>query len=79
MRHLSNMRGSLGFSENEIMATATFSDEERKQDAAVLYSNHSGLIEQHKSIFEKLWSIATPGERKIKEIEEENHAARKKA
>lgn len=79
MRHLSNMRGSLGFSESELMTTATFSDQEKKQNAAVLYSSHKGLIEQHKAIFEKLWGIAIPAELRVKELDADKEVPRNHA
>jgi CheY-like chemotaxis protein len=72
VRHLSNLKGSFGLNEKELMTTATFNDKESSQQAAMLYSNHSGLVEQHKAIFEKLWNGATPASLKIEEIERQD-------
>jgi DNA-binding NarL/FixJ family response regulator len=71
VRHLSNMKGSLGFSEKEFMTTATFSDDQTKREVVMLYGNYPGFVEQHRAMFETLWNIATPALQKMKEIEQD--------
>ncbi|MFI5420676.1 MAG: hypothetical protein ACHQ1H_06880, partial [Nitrososphaerales archaeon] len=55
--------------EKELMSTATFDDNESKREASMLHSTYSGVVMQHRSIFETLWNGAIPAADIINEIE----------
>lgn len=68
LRHLDNIRGNFGVSDDEYMAIATI--EKEKPITHVIYSNAEQIVLQHQYLFETLWDKAVPAEQKIKEIEE---------
>jgi signal transduction histidine kinase len=68
LRHLDNIRGNFGVSDDEYMAIATI--EKEKPITHVIYSNAEQIVRQHQYLFETLWNKAVPAEQKIKEIEE---------
>jgi signal transduction histidine kinase len=68
LRHLDNIRGNFGVSDDEYMAIATI--EKEKPITHVIYSNAEQIVRQHQYLFETLWDKAVPAEQKIREIEE---------
>ncbi|HEX2170403.1 MAG TPA: HAMP domain-containing sensor histidine kinase, partial [Nitrososphaera sp.] len=68
LRHLDNIRGNFGVSDDEYMAIATI--EKEKPITHVIYSNAEQIVRQHQYLFETLWDKAVPAEQKIKEIKE---------
>jgi two-component system sensor histidine kinase VicK len=62
------LKGGLAVSETEMMATTVL--QEAKPLTEVIYSNAQGFVQQGQYIFDALWNIAVPAEKKIKEIEE---------
>ncbi|MDQ5877111.1 MAG: hypothetical protein M3288_09730, partial [Thermoproteota archaeon] len=68
LRHLDNIRGNFGVSDDEYMAIATI--EKEKPITHVIYSNAEQIVLQHQYLFETLWNKAVPAEQKIREIEE---------
>ncbi len=68
LRHLDNIRGNFGVSDDEYMAIATI--EKEKPITHVIYSNAEQIVRQHQYLFETLWDKAIPAEQKIREIEE---------
>ncbi|HYP42964.1 MAG TPA: hypothetical protein VEQ18_02980, partial [Candidatus Nitrosocosmicus sp.] len=69
LRHTPAVKGNMAVSETEYVATAQL-EGEAKPVTQTIYSNAKAIIEQHKYFFENLWSIATPAELKIIELEE---------
>ena len=68
LRHLDGVRGGIAVSESEYMATTVL--HEAKPLTQVFYSNVNEVVEQGQYIFDTLWNVAIPAERKIREIEE---------
>ncbi|MGN6624492.1 MAG: histidine kinase dimerization/phospho-acceptor domain-containing protein, partial [Candidatus Nitrosocosmicus sp.] len=68
LRHLDNAKGGMAVNESEYIATAHL--KEAKPVSHLIYSNVKEIVEQQQLVFESLWSRSTPGEHKIKEIEE---------
>jgi signal transduction histidine kinase len=68
LRHLDGVKGGIAVSETEYMATTIL--EEAKPLTQVIYSNVRQVVEQGQYIFDTLWNMAIPAERKIREIEE---------
>lgn len=68
LRHLDGVRGGMAVSESEYMATTVL--HEAKPLTQVFYSNVNEVVEQGQYIFDTLWNVAIPAERKIREIEE---------
>jgi signal transduction histidine kinase len=68
LRHAPAVKGNMAVSETEYVATAEI-EGEAKPVTQTIYSNAKAIIEQHRYFFENLWSIATPAEIKIMEIE----------
>jgi two-component system, OmpR family, sensor histidine kinase VicK len=68
LRHLDGVKGGIAVSETEYMATTIL--EEAKPLTQVIYSNVREVVEQGQYIFDTLWNMAIPAERKIREIEE---------
>jgi two-component system sensor histidine kinase VicK len=68
LRHLDNIQGNFGVSDDEYMAIATI--EKEKPITHVIYSNAEQIVRQHQYLFETLWDKAVPAEQKIREIEE---------
>ncbi|MFI5421482.1 MAG: response regulator [Nitrososphaerales archaeon] len=66
LRHLSGIVG--GFAVNDTEFDAKMS-KDSGSDMESMYSNYPEFVEQHKSIFNTLWSIAIPVSTRIKEIE----------
>jgi signal transduction histidine kinase len=68
LRHAQAVKGNMAVSETEYVATAEI-EGEAKPVTQTIYSNAKAIIDQHKYFFENLWSIATPAELKIMEME----------
>ena len=68
LRHLSGVKGGLGVSETQYVATTAL--EEAKLLTQVIFSSVKELVGQGQYIFDTLWNAAVPAEQKIKEIEE---------
>jgi CheY-like chemotaxis protein len=66
LRHLSGIVG--GFAVNDTEFDAKMS-RNSGSDMESMYSNYPEFVEQHKSIFNTLWSIAMPASTRIREIE----------
>jgi two-component system sensor histidine kinase VicK len=68
LRHLDGIEGNFAVSETDYMATSIMQKD--KPIPKVIYSNVEEIVKQHQYFFETLWKKATPGEQKIKEIEQ---------
>jgi two-component system sensor histidine kinase VicK len=68
LRHLDGVRGGIAINDSEYMATTVL--QEAKPLTQVIYSNVKEVVEQGQYIFDTLWNVAIPAERKIREIEE---------
>jgi signal transduction histidine kinase len=68
LRHLDGVRGGVAVSESEYMATTVL--QEAKPLTQVIYSNVREVVEQGQYIFDTLWNVAIPAQKKIREIEE---------
>src|ERR687891_367317 len=68
LRHLDGVKGGIAVSETEYMATTIL--EEAKPLTQGIYSHGREVEEQGQYIFDTLWNMAIPAERKIREIEE---------
>src|ERR687889_1166745 len=68
LRHLDAVKGGIAISETEYMATTVL--KEAKPLTQIIYSNVREVVEQGQYIFDTLWNMAIPAERKIREIEE---------
>ncbi|MFI5420262.1 MAG: response regulator [Nitrososphaerales archaeon] len=71
IRHLPNLKGAFMLNEKECMTTALEENPKINQSYTVICTNYTNFVEQHKSIFDSLWNIATPASARMKEIEEE--------
>ena len=69
LRHLSGIVG--GFAVNDTEFDAKMS-KNSGSDLQSMYSSYPEFVEQHKSIFNTLWSIAIPASTRIREIELED-------
>jgi len=69
LRHLDAVRGNFMVSEKEYLAPSTPQDKTRTA-SQLFYSNFRDIVEQHRYLFDVLWSKAMPAEQKIREIEE---------
>ena len=70
IRHLPNMKGAFGINDSEFLSAASNIDPQSEKGYAAIYSSHAEFVEQHKTIFDSLWNIATPVHTRLKEIEE---------
>jgi two-component system, OmpR family, sensor histidine kinase VicK len=68
LRHLDGVRGNFAVSESEYIAVARL--QEAQLVPQVIYSSVKDIVEQHRYIFETLWTQAVSAEQKITEIEE---------
>jgi two-component system, OmpR family, sensor histidine kinase VicK len=68
LRHLDGVKGGIAINESEYMATTVL--QEAKPLTQVIYSNVKEVVEQGQYIFDTLWNMAVPAEKKIREIEE---------
>jgi two-component system, OmpR family, sensor histidine kinase VicK len=68
LRHLDGVKGGIAINDSEYMATTVL--QEAKPLTQVIYSNVKEVVEQGQYIFDTLWNVAIPAERKIREIEE---------
>jgi len=68
LRHLDGVKGGIAINESEYMATTVL--QEAKPLTQVIYSNVREVVEQGQYIFDTLWNLAVPAEKKIREIEE---------
>jgi nitrogen-specific signal transduction histidine kinase len=68
LRHLDGVKGGIAINESEYMATTVL--QEAKPLTQVIYSNVREVVEQGQYIFDTLWNVAVPAEKKIREIEE---------
>ena len=68
LRHVDGVKGGMAVSESEYMATTLHKENEPPIQA--IYSNVNEVVEQGQYIFDTLWNVAIPAERKIREIEE---------
>jgi two-component system, OmpR family, sensor histidine kinase VicK len=77
LRNLDGIRGGMAVNGLEYMATT----EMRKSNPSthVFYSNVKEVVEQGQYIFDTLWNVAIPAEKKIREIEMGSVAAAKPA
>ena len=69
LRHLEGMKGNFMISESEYLAPVLL-EVEGKIALQLIYSNVDRIVEQHKYMFETLWSKAIPSEQRIREIDE---------
>ena len=84
VRHLDGVKGNLGVSDTEYIATSTMMESQIESTAKAtpattattalpshaVYSNVKEDIQQHQYLFNTLWNKGTPAEQKIREIEE---------
>jgi nitrogen-specific signal transduction histidine kinase len=68
LRHLEGVKGNFGVSESDYVATAI--QQEGRPIPQLIHSNARVMIEQQQYFFETLWSMATPAEQRIREIEQ---------
>jgi signal transduction histidine kinase len=68
LRHMEGVKGGMGVSETEFMATAVL--QEAQLLSQVIHSNVKEVIEQQQYFFDALWSKAVPASRRISEIED---------
>jgi len=69
LRHLDDVKGNFAMSESEYMSSPTSTTFQLNAMVTVIYSNANPLVEQNRKVFETFWSVATPAEERIKEIE----------
>jgi signal transduction histidine kinase len=68
LRHLEGIKGNFAVSETEYMATAILHKTEPVTQ--VIYSNATSVVEQHRYLFDTLWSRAIPADQIIPQIEQ---------
>ena len=69
LRHIEGIRGNFYVNETEYIAPATL-HAKGKLASQITYSNVKEIVEHHKHyVFDTFWSMATPAEGKVKEIE----------
>jgi signal transduction histidine kinase len=68
LRHLEGVKGNFAVSETEYMATAILYKTE--PITQIIYSNAGAVVEQHRYLFDTLWTKAIPAQQKILQIEE---------
>lgn len=67
IRHLSNLKGGFAVNEKEVMING-ITDPRTNEPLSTIYSINLDLVEEHRSIFTKLWNVAVPGSQRMKEI-----------
>jgi two-component system sensor histidine kinase VicK len=68
LRHLQGVKVNFGVSESDYVAT-DIQQQEGRSISQLIHSNARVMIEQHRYVFQTLWSKAIPAEQRIKEIE----------
>jgi two-component system sensor histidine kinase VicK len=69
VRHLDGVKGNFIISEKEYLAPVVLF-QKGKLTSEIIHSNVRDFVEQHKYLFETLWTKAIPAQQKIQEIEE---------
>ena len=69
VRHLDGVKGNFMTSENEYLAPVVLF-QKGKVTSQIIYSNVREVVEQHKYLFETLWTKAVPAQQMVQEIEE---------
>ena len=69
VRHLDEVKGNFITSEKEYLAPVVLFQKENVT-SQIIYSNVREVVEQHKYLFETLWTKAIPAQQIIQEIEE---------
>ena len=69
LRHLEGMKANFMISESEYLAPVLL-EEEGNMALQLIYSNVDRIVEQHRYMFETLWSKAIPFEQRIGEIDD---------
>lgn len=59
IRHLNDLRGNFGITDNQTYMICMFHRDEQKPSQA-LFSNLKSLVEKQKLLFDKLWEISIP-------------------
>lgn len=59
IRHLNDLRGNFGITDNRTYMICMFQRDEQKPSQA-LFSNLKSLVEKQKLLFDKLWEISIP-------------------
>jgi two-component system sensor histidine kinase VicK len=70
VRHLDGIKGNFMVSEKEYIALVVSNNNTLGVASQIIYSNLREIVEQQNYIFDTLWNKATPGIKKIREIEE---------
>ncbi|HKG30278.1 MAG TPA: HAMP domain-containing sensor histidine kinase [Nitrososphaeraceae archaeon] len=65
--HSGDIEANFVVNEKEYLGSITL----REPQQQAIYSNMSGILEQHRSIFDTLWNKAIPAKQRIEEIQEE--------
>jgi len=68
LRHLNNVSGVFATNEKELLLKANSGDTS-EAGLQYIYSNFPLTVEQHRSVFNNLWSVAVPASSKIRELQ----------
>jgi len=71
VRDLPGIKGAFSLNEKELLISGASEDPKKNRPYTTIYSSLREFVDQHKAIFNILWSIAVPAPVKIREIEEE--------
>jgi two-component system, OmpR family, sensor histidine kinase VicK len=83
VRHLEGIKANFAVRNKEYVGIVSLKKESRQQEESqlspqsqshIIYSNVSGIIEQHQYLFNSLWEKAMPAEHRIIELEEGKQA-----
>lgn len=82
VRHLEGIKANFAVRNKEYVGIASLRKESQLEEedqlpysqSHIIYSNVSGIIEQHQYVFNGLWEKAIPAEHRIKELEEGKQA-----
>lgn len=83
VRHLEGIKANFAVRNKEYVGIVSLNRESRQQEESqlspqsqshIIYSNVSGIIEQHQYLFNSLWEKAIPAEHRILELEEGKQA-----
>jgi two-component system, OmpR family, sensor histidine kinase VicK len=83
VRHLEGIKANFAVRNKEYVGIVSLEKESRQQEISqlspqsqshIIYSNVSGIIEQHQYLFNSLWEKAIPAEHRILELEEGKQA-----
>jgi two-component system sensor histidine kinase VicK len=83
VRHLEGIKANFAVRNKEYVGIVSLKKESRQQEESqlspqsqshIIYSNVSGIIEQHQYLFNSLWEKAIPAEHRIIELEEGKQA-----